>query len=64
MALLEKSKRTTKNGKLSRKILASLSMAFVFVPHDLAIAELNAHGFILRALKLINSCLSKRHQRK
>ena len=64
LALLEKSKRTTENGKVSREILVSLSMAFVCVPHDLAIAELNAHGFILKALKLINSCLSKKHQRQ
>ena len=35
-------------------------MAFVCVPHDLAIAELNAHGFILKALKLINRCFSKK----
>ena len=64
LALLEKSKRTTENGNISREILVSLSMAFVCIPHDLAIAELNAHGFILKALKLINRRFSKKHHRQ
>ena len=39
LALLEKSKRATQNGEVFREILVNLSIAFVCVPHYLAVAS-------------------------
>ena len=44
-------------------LLTDLSKAFDCTPHDLIIAKLEAHGFLIDALKLIHDYLSNRKQR-
>ena len=44
-------------------ILMDLSKAFDCLPHDLLLAKLNAYGFDLNSLKLMQNYLSGRFQR-
>ena len=44
-------------------MLTDLSKAFVCLDHELLIAKLNAYGFSLTALRLINAYLFNRRQR-
>ena len=44
-------------------LLTDLWKAFDYLSHELIIAKLNANGFSLSALKLIQSCLSEKKQR-
>ena len=50
-------------GKAFGVLLTDLSKAFDCLSHELIIAKLNAYGFSLSALKLMQSYLSERKQR-
>ena len=56
-------KRTVDNGGVFGVLLTDLSKVFDRIPHDLIIAKLEAYGFLIDALKLINDYLSNRKQR-
>ena len=60
--MLEKCKRSVDEGKVFDALLADLSKAFDCLDHELLIAKLNAYGFSLPALRLINDYLSNRRQ--
>ena len=63
LATLEKWKAAVDNKKTFGALLTDLSKAFECLPHDLLLAKLNACGFSLSALKLVQSYLSNRKQR-
>ena len=63
LATLEKWKSAVDNKRFFDALLTDLSKAFDCFPHDLLLAKLNAYGFSLPALKLIQSYLSNRKQR-
>ena len=63
LAMLEKWKAAVDNKKTFGALLTDLSKAFDCLPHDLLLAKLNAYGFSLSALKLVQSYLSNRKQR-
>ena len=60
---LEKWKSPVDGGKVFGALLIELSKAFDCLNHELLIAKLNAYGFSLPALRLINDYLSNRKQR-
>ena len=61
--MLEKWKRSVDGDKVFGALLTDLSKAFDCLDHELLIAKLNAYGFSLPALRLINDYLSNRKQR-
>ena len=61
--MIEKWKRSVDGGKVFGALLTDLSKAFDCLDHELLIAKLNAYGFSLPALRLINDYLSNRRQR-
>ena len=61
--MLEKWKNDVDKGKVFGALLTDLSKALDCLPHELIIAKLNAYGFDLPALKLMNSYLLHRKQR-
>ena len=61
--MLEKWKNDVDKGKVFGALLTDLSKALDCLPHELIIAKLNAYGFNLPALKLMNSYLLHRKQR-
>ena len=61
--MLEIWKAAVDNKKKFGALLTDLSKAFDCLPHDLLLAKLNANGFSLSALKLLQSYLSNRNQR-
>ena len=63
LAMLEKWKNAVDKGKIFGALLTDLSKAFDSLSHDLLIAKLNAYGFSLPALKLVNSYLSNKKKR-
>ena len=63
LAMLEKWKSAVDNKKTFGALLTDLSKAFDCLSHDLLLAKLNAYGFNLPALRLMQSYLSKRKQR-
>ena len=63
LAMIEKWKTIVDNGGVFGALLTDLSKAFECIPHDLIIAELEAYGFHINALKLIHDYLSNRKQR-
>ena len=60
---LEKWKRSVDGGEVFGALLTDLSKAFDCLDHEMLIAKVNAYGFSLRALRLINDYLSNRRQR-
>ena len=62
LKMLEKGKRSVDGGKNFGVLLTDLSKTFDCLDHELLIAKLNAHGFSLPALELINNYLSNRRQ--
>ena len=63
LKMLEKWKRSVDEGKVFGALLTDLSKAFDCLDHELLIAKLNAYGFSLPALRLINDYVSNRRQR-
>ena len=63
LATLEKWKSAVDNKKTFGALLTDLSKAFDCLFHDLLIAKLNAYGFSLPALRLVQSYLTKRKQK-
>ena len=63
LSMLEKWKSAIDNKKMFRALLTDLSKAFDCLSHDLLIAKLNAYGFSIAALKLVENYLSNRKQR-
>ena len=63
LAMLEKWKLAVDNKRNFGSLLTDLSKAFDCFPHDLLLAKLNAYGFSLPALRLVQSYLSNRKQR-
>ena len=61
--MLEKWKLSVDKGKTFGVLLTDLSKAFDCLSHELIIAKLNAYGFSLSALKLMQSYLWERKQR-
>ena len=61
--MLEKWKRSVDGGRIFGALLTDLSKVFDRLDHELLIANLNAYGFSLPALRLINDYLSNRRQR-
>ena len=61
--MLETWKRSVDKGKVFGALLTDLSKAFDCLNHELLTAKLNAYGFSLPALRLINDYLSNRKQR-
>ena len=61
--MLETWKRSVDKGKVFGALLRDLSKAFDCLDHELLTAKLNAYGFSLPALRLINDYLSNRKQR-
>ena len=59
----EKWKSAIDNKRNFDGLLTDLSKAFDCLPHDLLLAKLNAYGFSLPALRLVQSYLSNRKQR-
>ena len=63
LVMLETWKRSVNKVKTFGASLTGLSKAFDCLHHELLTAELNAYGFSLPALQLINYYLSNRKQR-
>ena len=63
LVMLETWKRSVDKGKVFGALLTDLSKAFDCLNHELLTAKLNAYGFSLPALRLINDYLSNRKQR-
>ena len=63
LSMLEKWKSTIDNRKMFSEFLTDLSKAFDCLSHDLLIAKLNAYGFSIAALRLVQNYLSNRKQR-
>ena len=63
LAMLEKWKKAVDTKKVFGALLTDLSKAFDCLPLDLIIAKLNAYGFSLPALNLIQNYLANRKQR-
>ena len=63
LAILEKWKSSVDQGKGFGVLLTDLPKAFDCLSRELIIAKLNAYGFSLSALKLMQSYLSERKQR-
>ena len=61
--MLETWKRSVDKIKVFGALLKDLSKAFDCLNHELLTAKLNAYGFSLPALRLINDYLSNRKQR-
>ena len=63
LSMLEKWKSAVDNKKVFGALLTDLSKAFDCLSHDLLIAKLNAYGFSVAALRLVQNYLSNRKKR-
>ena len=63
LAMLKKWKEAVDTKKVFGGLLADLSKAFDCFPHDCILAKLNAYGFSLPTLNLIQSYLANRKRR-
>ena len=62
-AILEKCKSAIENKNSFGALLTDLKKTFDCHPHDLLVAKLNAYGFSMKSLRLIQNYLSNRKQR-
>ena len=62
LAILEHWRSAVDKGKAFGALLIDLSKTFDCLSHELIIAKLNAYGFSLAALKLVQSYLSKNNK--
>ena len=62
LLMLETWKKSSDKGKVFGALLTDVSKAFDCLDNELLTAKLNAHGFSLPALRLINNYLSSRKQ--
>ena len=60
LAMLEKCKSAVDNKRNFGVLLTDLSKAFDCLPHDLLLVKLNAYGFSLPGLRLVQSYLSNK----
>ena len=63
LVMLETWKRSVNKSKVFGALLTDLSKAFDCLDHELLTAKLNAYGFTMSTLRLINDYLSNRKQR-
>ena len=63
LSILEKWESAVGNKIVFGALLTDLSKAFDCLSHDLLVAKLNAYGFSMAALRLIQNYLSNRKQR-
>ena len=63
ISLLEMWRYNIDQGRMFGALLTDLSKAFVCIPHDIIIANLNAHGYNIKALNFIYDYLRNRKQR-
>ena len=63
LSMLEKWKSAVDNQKRFGALLKDLSNAFDCLLHDLLIAKLNAYGFSIDSLRLVQDYLTNRKQR-
>ena len=63
LSMFEKWKSAIDNKKMFGALLTDLSKTFDCLSHDLLIAKLNAYGFSIAALRLVQNYLSNRKQR-
>ena len=63
LSMLEKWKSAIDDKKMFGALPSDLSKAFDCLSHNLLIAKLNAYGYSIAALRLVQSCLSNRKQR-
>ena len=61
--MVDKRKKAVDNHKVFGAVLTDLSKAFNCICHDLLIANIDAYGLSLPALKLITDFLQTRKQR-
>ena len=64
LVMLKTGRSPVDKGKVFGALLTDLSKAFDCLDHKLLTAKLNAYGFSLPTLRLINDYLSNRKQRK
>ena len=58
LAMVENYKKALYQGNEYGALLTGVSKAFECFPHDLMVAKLQANGFSIESLKIINSYLS------
>ena len=64
LAMLEKWKSSVDKGKAFGVLLTDLSKALDYLSHELIIEKLNAYGFSLSVLKLMQSYLSQKENKE
>ena len=62
VSMIEKYKESMNNGGAFGALMTGLSKAFDCLYHELLIAKLDAYGFIIKSVKLIQIYLSNRKQ--
>ena len=62
VSMIEKYKESMNNGGAFGALMTGLSKAFDCLHHELLIAKLDAYGFIIKSVKLIQIYLSNRKQ--
>ena len=63
VSMIEKSKESLDSGRTFGGLMTDLSKAFDCLHHELLIAKLDAYGFDIKSMKLMQQYLSNRKQR-